>query len=240
MEGNPRHSAARRRVDEQIARLDGLAPDATVTALRPTGEDAARFNLKVGRVQVGPIHADDVQQLGLRVGLPIDGAVLSALGAALAREAARADAMRLLRARPRSKMDLVRRLTIKGHEREHAGAAADRLERAGLINDEALAATRAENLAETGKAAPRAAEVKLRALGLASPVATKAVREAFQGLDLVAQATEAARKRVRALGPAIDEATRRRRVWGYLARRGYDHETCRRALDDALGEHTGD
>lgn len=227
-------------MDEQLARLEALPPGAAITALKPTGEDGIRFTIRVGKVQVGPIHADDVRELGLRIGLPLAGPVASGLGDALAREAARADALRLLRARPRSKRDLVRRLGLKGHDRIHAAATADRLERAGLLDDAALAEERAQTLADSGRAAPRVAEVKLRALGLESPVATKAVREAYQGLDLLQQATEAARKRLRGLGPGLDDDTRRRRLWGYLARRGYDHEICRRALDAVLGQQTED
>lgn len=238
--GARKQSATRRRCEEQLARLEELDADAAVTALRPMGDDQSRFVVRVGRARFGPVHSVDRDGLGVRVGEPLDDAARGRLAAALSREAARADALALLRTRSRSRRDLLNRLSLKGHTRDDSGAALDRLARVGLIDDETLAGDRAGVMALSGKTGPRAAEVKLRALGIEGGVAAAAVREAYDGADLLGQAMALAERLARSLGPSLDEAARRRRLFGYLARRGYDHDICRRATEAALGRPEDD
>lgn len=229
-----RQSAARRRCVEQLARLGALPADAPVSAVKPFGDDPARFAIHLGRVRLGPVHAADLDALDLVVGSPLDAPARLRLAGALAREAARADALALLRTRSRSKRDLLDRLALKGHDRTPAREALDRLERVGLLDDAALARDRAAVIAESGRAGPRAAEVKLRALGIDPAAASGAVGDAYAGIDTLAQATEAAHRRARTFGPDLDRPTRQRRLYGFLARRGYDHDTCRKATEAAL------
>jgi regulatory protein len=235
MPSRPTKSAAAQRLETQLERLGDLPADTPVSAVRPMGEDATRFLVRFGRAQFGPVHGEDVHALGLVVGAAAEREARERLAAALAREAARSDALRLLRARARAKQDLIGRLLKKGHQRVHAAAAVERLERAGLIDDAALARHRAERLVEAGRVGPRGAEAKLRGAGLSQPVTSEAVTGAFAGVDLLEQATAAATRRARSMGAGLDDATRRRRLFGFLARRGYDHETCRRAVERALG-----
>jgi SOS response regulatory protein OraA/RecX len=69
----------------------------------------------------------------------------------------------------------------------------------------------------------------------------EAVAEVFEdeAVDEDALVEAAARKRVRTLG-AIDEATKRRRLYGFLARRGHDGAAIRRVMDRVLGEGSGE
>jgi regulatory protein len=234
MQHRSAQSASRQRLDAQLAQLAELAPDTKVASIKPLPADPGRLSIRIGRAQFGPVNADDIDSLGLSVGAPAAEQARTRLGEAIAREAARTDALRLLRAKARSRQDLIGRLTRKGHERVHAAAAVERLERVGLLDDAALAKDRAERMAEVGRLGPRGAQAKLRTLGLSSPVSTEAVQGAYAGVDLVAQATDAARRRARSMGERLDDETRRRRLYGFLARRGYDHETCRRAVDQTL------
>ncbi|MDQ7013533.1 MAG: regulatory protein RecX [Planctomycetota bacterium] len=236
------HSAAVRRLQEQRERLDELPIDEPVRGVRAVGDDQTRFAIKVANRSFGPVHAKDLDTLGVVVGKPLSQDARGRLEDALAREAARGDALRLLGTRARAARDLLNRLARKGHDPTPAAEALDRLAAVGLINDEGLAETRAQALARAKAAGPRAAEHKLRAQGIDSALAGKAVREAFADIDLVERATAAARKRARALSPTLDEPTRRRRLYGFLARRGYDHPTCMKATTAALAddEHAGE
>ncbi|MCC7387667.1 MAG: RecX family transcriptional regulator [Phycisphaerales bacterium] len=235
-----KQSATRRRCEEQLARLEELPADAAVTALRPVGEDDPRVVVRVGKWRFGPLHAADRDTLGLTVGDRLDAPARARLGAALSREAARTDALALLRTRSRSRRDLLHRLALKGHPLDDATAALDRLARVGLLDDGSLARDRAGVMADSGRTGPRAAEVKLRSLGIAGPVAAEAVRDAYAGADLLEQATELAHKRARSFGASLDREARQRRLYGYLARRGYDHDICRRATEAALGRPNDD
>lgn len=233
--GAKKLSATRRRCEEQLERLGTLPAGARVTALRPVGEDRSRLVVRVGKLRFGPVHSVDHDGLGLAVGGGLDPGTRAGLASAISREAARSDALLLLRTRSRSRRDLLHRLALKGHPRSDACAALDRLARVGLLDDDSLARDRAGVMADSGKAGPRAAEVKLRSLGIDGSVASRAVREAYAGVDLADQAMDLAVRRARSYGPSLDRAARQRRLFGYLARRGYDHDICRRATEAALG-----
>ena len=230
------HSATRRRCEQQLEHLAALPAETPLSAVRPIGEDQSRFTLHLGRVRLGPIHAKDLPDLPL--GTPLDAPTRAHLAAALEREAARTDALALLRTRARSSRDLLSRLARKGHDQAAAGEALERLARVGLIDDGAFAADRAGVLADSGTIGPRAAEAKLRALGIEGQIASAAIREAFAETDLLAQATEAACRRARTMPQSLDDQTRRRRLASFLARRGYDHDICREAVKVALAGET--
>ncbi len=237
------HSAAVRRLHEQRERLDELPLDEPVRAVRAVGDgrsasggDQTRFAVKIARRSFGPVHAKDLDTLGIVVGKPLSRDARARLADALAREAARSDALRLLSTRARAARDLLNRLARKGHDPTPAAEALERLAAVGLIDDEAFAETRALSLVRAKAAGPRAAEHKLRAQGIDPTLAGNAVREAFAEVDLLERATAAARKRARALPPTLDEPTRRRRLYGFLARRGYDHATSMNATTAALAD----
>ncbi len=233
-----KQSAARRRCQEQLERLDALPAETLVSAVKPMGEDHSRFSVHLGRVRLGPLHVKDLDSFTLTIGSPLDEITRSKLAEALAREAARADALALLRTRARSSRDLLHRLARKGHDRVASAEALERLARVGLIDDAAFATDRAAVFADSGTIGPRAAESKLRALGIEGPVATAAVREAYADCDLLAQATEAAHRRLKTFHPDLDEQTCTRRLYSFLARRGYDHGICRQATKAALAGET--
>ncbi|QKK08877.1 MAG: hypothetical protein HND58_12395 [Planctomycetota bacterium] len=63
------------------------------------GDDQTRFAIKIARNAFGPVHAKDLAALGAEIGRPLDEPARERLLDALAREAARGDALRLLRTR---------------------------------------------------------------------------------------------------------------------------------------------
>jgi alanyl-tRNA synthetase len=87
----------------------------------------------------------------------------------------------------------------------------------------------------------RRLQQELSRKGVARDVADEAVAEVFdeEAVDEEALVEAAARKKLRALG-ALDAATRRRRLWAFLARRGHDGDAIRRVLGRVLapGEET--
>lgn len=235
MQGSRANSAARRRAEEQLERLDAVDPERAVSAIKPTTDSTARVHVRVGRDRFGPVMQELIADAGVRVGEPLSVESRGVLAEAICIEAARTDALRLLGARARSKRDLTMRLLRKGHERAHAATAVDRLEGVGLLDDESLARDRAERIASEGRSGPRGAEVKLRSVGIDPRTASRAVTEAFRGVDTLEQAVALAQRRERSIPAGLDAPTRKRRLYGYLARRGYDHDTCRRAVERALG-----
>jgi regulatory protein len=77
-------------------------------------------------------------------------------------------------------------------------------------------------------------EQELARKGVARSVAGEAISDVFEeeAVDQRAIVEEAARKKLRSLS-GLDPAVQRRRLYGFLARRGYDLDDIRAAIDAA-------
>lgn len=146
---------------------------------------------------------------------------------------ARERALRLLAVRPRSRRELRRRLTAAGLDDPLVDATLASLERSGLLDDRAFAASFVRERIRARPRAPRALVRELRARGVEAEIARSAVAEALaeaaESEALLAR--RAAASWVRRASPALLRAARggggpereavRRRLGGYLQRRGF-------------------
>jgi len=205
-----------------------------ITAMRPVGPDGARVAVKAGRRTVATIDAEDARTLGIEPGTVLTDALADALDLAAGELKARTDALRLLSTRARSRAELEQGLRRKGHEPEVARRVGQRLERAGLIDDEAYALEAAR--AEVGRtpAGARRIEQKLRSRGVAGEVARRAAADALEGRDVLEDAVALAGSRIGRMA-GLDRRTLERRLFGVLARRGFDPETGRQAVRRVAG-----
>ncbi len=144
-------------------------------------------------------------------------------------------AVKYLAARSLTRRELVGRLVKRGFDRTLADAAADDLGRQGLLNDRAAAQAAARRQIERGSAGTLA-EDRLVSRGIDPVLARQAVSDATGDRDEASAALDLARKRVRACPPSLEPDSIRRRVFAFLARRGYDEETARSAVDRAVRE----
>ncbi|MFI5061128.1 MAG: regulatory protein RecX [Actinomycetales bacterium] len=113
-----------------------------------------------------------------------------------------------------------------------AQAEVDRLESVGLLDDEALAANLVYTQ-HTRKGLGRSAieqELKRRHI---DPLIIEEALEEIAADDELERATELAMKRIGQLA-SYDDETAKRRLHGFLARKGYDSSTVRHAMDAAL------
>lgn len=146
---------------------------------------------------------------------------------------AKTAAVRLLARRARTRADLEARLRRKGLVAEAIRQALDDLERAGYIDDEQYARDR---VAELLRRSPRGQAALMHALtgeGLPWDLAERIVAERLEGEDTGRWAVEAARERAKRLR-GLDEETARRRLYGYLKRRGFEDGEVLRAIEEAL------
>lgn len=218
--------------DEAPAPITGV-----VTAIVASHRREGRFEVAVDGRAAATVSLELVERLGLRVGLAVDeGRGLALADAALAL-ATYDRAVGMLAAHGRSAKELRRRLLLKGARAEHADAAIVRLLEAGFLDDAEFARQVARSrVAGRGDSRRRVSQV-LAQKGVARDVVDEAVAEVFadEAVDEDALVEAAARKRVRTLG-VVDAATRRRRLYGFLARRGHDGAAIRRVMDRVLGE----
>lgn len=150
-----------------------------------------------------------------------------------ATEEARLAALRLLDRRPLTRADLRRRLLDREHEPAAVEAALDRLEAVGLVDDAAYAAAFIRDGASLrGHGRVRLAR-DLRQRGVDPELVEATLDAEYPRADEHAVALELARARVGRLAGLELEAARRR-LAGFLARRGLGSAAVYAALDEVL------
>jgi regulatory protein len=147
--------------------------------------------------------------------------------------ACREAALRLLERQRRTRSDLERRLGDKGYAGATVAEVLDRLAGVGLVDDLEYARAFMAGRRARRAAGARRIEQELRARGVSAEdiVAASARLDAEQGgMDEVAAARKVvaqADRRSRGLEPRL----RRQRLYALLARRGFDGDVIRRALE---------
>ena len=147
--------------------------------------------------------------------------------------ACREAALRLLERQRRTRADLERRLCDKGYTGAAAGAVLDRLASVGLVDDVEYARAFMAGRRARRAAGARRIEQELRARGVsAEDIDVASARlDAEQGaMDELAAARKViaqADRRSRGIEPRL----RRQRLYALLARRGFDGDVIRQALD---------
>ena len=140
-------------------------------------------------------------------------------------------ALGLLAVRPRSRRELERRLLQARFEADEVADVLRRLERVGLIDDEAFARQYAEHRFGSRKEGSRAVVNGLRAAGIAPSLAVAVAEQAPEDEEERAAALAAARApRLRGLPPEKAFA----RLSSLLMRRGFGPEIARSATRKAL------
>lgn len=206
-----------------------------ITAITPASRHPGRFTLLVEGKSHATLSLDAIEQLGLVVGANIAG-----LEERIEREAARLKvydrALNLLAFRARSSAELSGALVRKGEPKDLADLAVARLQEQGLLDDAAFAESFTRTKVLGAHQSKRRVQRDLARKGVARAVTDAAISTVFEeeGVDQRAVVEQAARKKLRSL-TKLDPMVRRRRLYAFLARRGYDGEDIRRAME-AVGE----
>ncbi|MCB9848948.1 MAG: regulatory protein RecX [Phycisphaeraceae bacterium] len=207
---------------------------ATITALVPSQRDPMRIAIRVGRRSLGTIDRGAISELGLRKGAEVDEALIRRVRAAAQAQACKSKALRLLSFKPRSRKRLIDDLRRAGFEPALAEATADRMVESGLVNDAQLAEVLAQEIVARKPAGQRFLTVKLRQRGFEQSLSEDVARRIAGERDTAADALRLAQKQARTLPAGIAPDAARRRIFGALARRGFDMDTARQAVDEAL------
>jgi regulatory protein len=146
-------------------------------------------------------------------------------------------ALAMLAGRGYATADLRRRLARHGLSAGDVDAVVSRLTAAGLLDDAKYARQLTRSKLLDGGAASRRVRQELAVRGVGRGVAEAAIAEvmADEAVDESHLAEQVACRRAIALA-RFDRPTRRRRLYAYLARRGYNADDIRRAVKVALGD----
>ena len=224
--------------DDEPAELPARA---AVTALEQHGRKDGRYVVRLEGVPSATVSAEIVDRLGLGVGRVLARAQLEALRDAAGALQTYDRALNLLAFRARSAADLRRRLVQKGEPAAYADRAIERLTELGLLNDSDYARQVARGKLLGAGASKRRLQQELFRRGVARSTADEAIADVLEdeAVDEDATVERLARRKLRAL-EKLDAPTRRRRLYGFLARRGYDSQVIRRAMARVLSADDAD
>ncbi len=195
-----------------------------ITALerKPGGK---RVQLYLDGEPATALSAEVCLRFGLRAGDELTRGALKDLRDAETRQRALASALRLLAYRPRSEAELRGRLGQKAFAEAVIEETIGRLRGAGLLDDEQFARSWVERRDRTSPRSRRLIASELRARGVDAGLAAQSVTNA----DDEDAAYRAAARRARSR-QALPYVEFRRRLGGFLLRRGFEYAVIKRVV----------
>ena len=206
-----------------------------ITAITPAPRHPGRFELLVDGKSFATLSLDAIERLRLMVGGSVEG-----LEERISHEAAALRtydrALNMLAFRGRASRELARSLVRKGEPKELVDRAIERLTEQGLLDDAAFAESFTRAKVIGAQQSRRRVQQDLARKGVAREVTDAAIATVFdeEQVDQREIVEQAARKKLASLRK-LDPVVRRRRLYAFLARRGYDSDDIRAAMD-AVGE----
>ncbi len=150
-------------------------------------------------------------------------------------DAAYEAALKLIAYRDRTVHELRTRLAEKGYSADSAEAAIGRIKRIGYLDDRSFCEHYITETLTSRPAGPRFITARLRLKGVHPEVIREALERTYPVEAAEEMAYRVAAKRVRRYRNDEPPA-RRRKLAGFLSRRGFDYDDIQKALRRVLGE----
>lgn len=206
-----------------------------ITAVIASPKRLGRFDVLVDGEPVATLSLDAIERLALHVGAPFGERLSTAVSDEARRLRTFDRALALLAFRARATREMRQALLRKGEAEADVDSAIEKLLAMGLLDDAAYA--RQYALAKiTGPGfSRRRLQAELARRGVARDVADAAIAGvlADDQVDAVAVLERVAAKKLRTLD-GLELRTRRRRLYEFLARRGYDADEIRVVMERLL------
>jgi regulatory protein len=195
-----------------------MEPKQIITALKAQKRNPERINVYLdGEYAFGLAR---IVAAWLKIGQELTAEKIAQLRKKDALEKAYGTALHLLSYRPRSEQEIRRKLLEKGFDDEECSTVLERLKNAGLSGDAEFAQAWAENRQAFRPRSRRMLTAELRQKG----VADNDIEQALNGLPEEEQlAYDAAIRSIRKW-QGLDHETFRKRLSGFLARKGFNYD----------------
>jgi regulatory protein len=220
---------------------DGETPEIEreqrVTAIERQKRNPERVNVYLNGVFAFGLPVMAVAEQQLRIGLILPPDQIAALKELDETAKAVDSAIRLLTSRPRSVREIRDRLRQKSYDDETIDRVIAKLRDWRYIDDDAFARYWVENREANRPRGRRLLEQELRQKGIDRETVAEAIEDAE--IDEHAGALEIARSKLRSYQD-LEPAVAKRRLGGFLARRGYGYPTIKPVLDQLFGESDDD
>lgn len=142
-------------------------------------------------------------------------------------------AYRLFNYRPRSSKELEERLALRGYDASVIGEIVALFQKQGLIDDERFAKLWALSRIHIRPASLRTIKQELSIKGIGPETITSTLKQLGQDVDEYEIAKNLAQKRLRLL-TGVDKLKKKKRVFDYLARRGFSADVIYKALNETM------
>src|SRR5437763_13379500 len=206
-----------------------------VTAITASPRRNGRFDVVVDGAFAATLSLEAIERLRISVGASVDERLAAALECEASIVATYDRALNMIALRARSTSELRRMLLRKGEPAENVDVAIERLVRAGFLDDGNFAKQFTRAKAVGGGLSRRRVQQELSRRGVAREVANAAIDEVFaeEHVDEEGTLEQVARKKLKSLA-RFDAAVQRRRLYAFLARRGYDSDDIARTLRSVM------
>ena len=203
-----------------------------ITSLKAGKSRQKRVNLFLDGKYAFSLEAELAVQEGLRVGQELSVERLEELKGSDSLQRCLNAANHLLGYRPRSESELLERLQKRGFKRDIIEAVLSKLKECGLVDDSAFARFWQDNRSTFSPRSKWLTGRELRRKGVDSDIIIKVTGE----VDDAESAYHAAQSRVQRL-PCIDYQLLRRRLGGFLRRRGFSYEVISHVIEQIWKEY---
>jgi regulatory protein len=202
-----------------------------ITSITTSPRDTRLMTVKVGNRAVATLPVRVIEELNLGLGEMWDDALAARVHDAVAFQRAFEAAMKKVNRTALSRRRMAEKLKLGGIEEAMIDRVLDRLVEIGAVDDEAYGRALVNEIQARKPAGPALLRAKLRQKGLENKLIDKLLAEVKEDptADPVGDAAELARKKLRSMA-RLEPQVRKRRLWGALARRGFDGDTIDAAL----------
>jgi regulatory protein len=206
-----------------------------ITGIVESPRKDGRFVLELDGKAGPTVSLEIIDRLAVRIGTVLDDDRRARLDEEAAALRTYDRALNMLAFQARSARDLRRKLVQKGEDPALVDAAVVRLVERGVLNDADFARQLTRSKVLGAGASKRRVQQELFKKGVARDTADEAIADVFddEQVDEQSIVDQAARKKARSLAK-LDPPTRRRRLYAFLARKGYDGDMIRLAMQGAL------
>jgi len=204
----------------------------TITGVKVQTNRKKRVNVYLDGAFAFSLERDVALNAGLRPGQQLSPEDVNKLSGEDRHQKCFNAACRFLSYRPRSELEVRRRLQQQGHDAASIERAIDRLKELNLINDAEFARLWTENRETCSPRGPRLLRQELQQKGLPRDV----IEQVLNDLDESDAAYRAAEKKARSL-PTDDYHTFYKRLAAYLIRRGFGYEIITRTIKTVWKEN---
>ncbi|MEW6685752.1 MAG: RecX family transcriptional regulator [Candidatus Edwardsbacteria bacterium] len=200
-----------------------------ITKIERQKRHSKRWSIFIDNQYAFGVDEEIIQRLGLQEDQIVDEKELKKIIFEEEKRKAREYALNLLSIRPRTKKELEQRLKRKEFETEIISKVISRLEEVGLIDDEKFARLWTESRLASKPMGPNRLKEELWQKGISPEIIEESLKEFTNKDEQIGIAKELVKRKTRqyvSLSPEV----MKRRLMGFLSRRGFSYEIIKEVL----------